>query len=101
LLVHVEVLATGGLPSQPTGPRWIADASCTGGTQAKAWLERAPGGTRSGARTPCSRRGTRHAATEKIDHDEFGIALQVIGALILDHQVRLAPEEKQQMIALI
>jgi hypothetical protein len=40
-------------------------------------------------------------ATEKIDHDEFGIALQVIGALIEEHQVRLAPEEKQRMIALI
>jgi hypothetical protein len=40
-------------------------------------------------------------ATEKIDHDEFGIALQVIGALLVEHQVHLSPEEKQRMIALI
>jgi hypothetical protein len=40
-------------------------------------------------------------ATEKIDHDEFGIAVQVLGALILEHDVRLAPEARQQMIGLI
>lgn len=40
-------------------------------------------------------------ASEKIEHDEFGIVLQVIGAVIVDHHVRLAPKEKQQMIALI
>lgn len=43
----------------------------------------------------------RGEAAEKIDHDEWGIALQVIGALILDYKVTLDVPSKRLMRALM
>lgn len=40
-------------------------------------------------------------AVEKVDHREYGIAVQLIGALILENRVRLEPEAKQKMIVLM
>ncbi|MBM0107695.1 hypothetical protein JM946_23370 [Steroidobacter sp. S1-65] len=43
----------------------------------------------------------RREATEKIDHDEFAIALQVIGALILENEFTLDGASKRLMLELM
>lgn len=43
----------------------------------------------------------RREATEKIDHAEFAIALQVIGAVILDYDLRLESSSKRLMRELL
>lgn len=43
----------------------------------------------------------RREATEKIDHDEFAIALQVIGALIVENELTLDGASKRLMLGLM
>ena len=43
----------------------------------------------------------RREATEKIDHDEFAIALQVIGALIVENEFTLDGASKRLMLELM
>jgi hypothetical protein len=43
----------------------------------------------------------RREAAEKIDHDEFAIALQVIGALIIGYEVALNASSKRQMLEIM